>query len=45
MAEHEIVHVAIAPPDTLDANLVRSVAGVINKSPYVYVVSESGKTL
>lgn len=34
MANYEIVHIAIAPPDTLDANLVRDVAAVINKSPY-----------
>lgn len=34
MADYEIIHVAIAPPDTLDANLVKSVATVINKSPY-----------
>ncbi len=34
MADYEIVHVAIAPPDTLHANVVRSVAAVINKSPY-----------
>lgn len=34
MADYEIVHIAIAPPANLDANLVRNVATVINKSPY-----------
>ena len=34
MSDHEVVHVAIAPPATLDTNLVRSVAAIINKSPY-----------
>ncbi|MBM3142898.1 MAG: hypothetical protein FJ005_07625 [Chloroflexi bacterium] len=34
MADYEVIHVAVAPPATLDANLVKSVAAVINKSPY-----------
>jgi len=34
MADSEMIHVAAAPPANLDANLVRSVAAVINKSPY-----------
>ena len=34
MSDCEIVHVAIASPDTIDAGLVRNVAGIINKSPY-----------
>ncbi len=34
MVSHDIVHVAIAPPDTLDANLVRDVAGIIGKGAY-----------
>jgi hypothetical protein len=34
MADHEVMHIAIAPPANPDANLVRSVATVINKSPY-----------
>jgi hypothetical protein len=33
MAEHEVIHIAVAPPSNLDANLVRNVATVINKSP------------
>jgi hypothetical protein len=33
MADYEVVHIAVAPPANLDANLVRSVATVINKSP------------
>jgi hypothetical protein len=34
MADYEVMHIAIAPPANPDANLVRSVATVINKSPY-----------
>jgi hypothetical protein len=34
MADHEVMHIAVAPPANLDANLVRSVATVINKNPY-----------
>ena len=34
MADSEVTHVAIAPAPNLDADLVRSVAGVLNKSPY-----------
>ena len=34
MADYEVMHVAIAPPANPDGNLVRSVATVINKSPY-----------
>jgi len=33
MADNEVIHIAVAPPANLDANLVRSVATVINKSP------------
>jgi hypothetical protein len=33
MTNHEVIHIAVAPPANLDANLVRSVATVINKSP------------
>jgi len=33
MADYEEIHIAVAPPANLDANLVRSVATVINKSP------------
>jgi len=34
MADYEIIHIAVAPPANSDENLVRSVATVINKSPY-----------
>jgi hypothetical protein len=34
MADYEVMHIAVAPPANLDANLLRSVATVINKSPY-----------
>jgi hypothetical protein len=34
MADYEIMHIAVAPPAKLDANLVKSVATVINRSPY-----------
>jgi hypothetical protein len=33
MTDYEKIHIAVAPPANLDANLVRSVATVINKSP------------
>jgi hypothetical protein len=33
MTDFEIIHIALAPPANLDADLVRSVANVINKSP------------
>jgi hypothetical protein len=32
MTDYEVIHIAVAPPANLDANLVRSVATVINKS-------------
>ncbi len=34
MVSHDIVHIAIAPPDTLDANFVRDVAGIIGQNAY-----------
>ncbi len=34
MAEYEVMHIAVAPPGNLDADLVGSVATVISKSPY-----------
>jgi len=34
MADHEIMHIAIAPPANLDANLIGNVATVIERSPY-----------
>jgi hypothetical protein len=33
MTDSEVIHIAVDPPTNLDANLVRSVADVINKSP------------
>ena len=33
MTDHEVIHIAVAPPANLDVNLVGSVATVINKSP------------
>jgi hypothetical protein len=33
MTDYEVIHIAVEPPANLDANLVRSVATVINKSP------------
>jgi hypothetical protein len=33
MTDHEVIHIAVDPPTNLDADLVRSVANVINKSP------------
>lgn len=33
MTDHEVIHIAVAPPANLDANLVRNVATIINKSP------------
>ncbi len=34
MADEEILHIAVAPPVNLDANLVGNVSTVINKRPY-----------
>jgi len=34
MAENNIVHVAIAPLDVLEANLIKKVATIINKDLY-----------
>jgi hypothetical protein len=33
VTDYEVIHIAVAPPANLDANLVRSVATIINKSP------------
>jgi len=33
MTDYEVIYIAVDPPANLDANLVRSVATVINKSP------------
>ena len=32
MTDHEVIHIAVAPPANLDTNLVRNVATIINKS-------------
>ena len=32
MADYEVMHIPVAPPTNLDANLARSVANVINRS-------------
>jgi hypothetical protein len=34
MTDHEVIHIAVTPPASLDANLVRGVATIINKSPF-----------
>ncbi len=34
MSGHEIVHVAIAPPSALEAELINQVAAVVSKAPY-----------
>jgi hypothetical protein len=33
MTDHEVIHIAVAPPAKFDTNLVRNVATIINKSP------------
>jgi len=43
MADYEVMHIAVAPPANLDANLVKSVATVINKSPYYTRLLLAGK--
>jgi len=34
MPGHDIVHVAIAPPDSLEATLIKREAAVVNKDPW-----------
>ncbi len=43
MAEYDIVHVAIAPPDMLEANLVEKVAAIVNKDIYGIRLLLAGK--
>jgi hypothetical protein len=43
MAENEVVHVAVAPPATLDEELVKKVAAVVGKSPYETRLRLTGK--
>jgi hypothetical protein len=43
MAGHEIVHVAIAPPHTLEANLIKEVAAIVDKDLYGTRLLLSGK--
>lgn len=34
IADHDIVHVAVGPPDTLETNLIEKVAAIVNKDLY-----------
>lgn len=34
MARNDIVHIAIAPPDMLEASIVKQVAAILNKDLY-----------
>ncbi|MBM4446133.1 MAG: hypothetical protein FJ023_02110 [Chloroflexi bacterium] len=43
MAEHEVVHVAIAPPATLEEELVKKVAAIVAKNPYETRLRLTGK--
>ncbi len=43
MVANNIVHVLVAPPDTLDTNLVKEAAGILNKDPYETRLLLSGK--
>src|SRR4030042_3962001 len=43
MAEHEVVHVAIAPPATLEEELVKKVAAIVAKNLYEARLRLTGK--
>ena len=43
MAEYEVVHVAIAPPATLEEELIKKVAAIIAKNPYETRLRLAGK--
>ena len=43
MAEHEVVHVAIAPPSTLDEEMVKKAAVIVAKNPYETRLRLTGK--
>ena len=43
MAEYEVVHVAIAPPATLEEELIKKVAAIITKNPYETRLRLAGK--
>jgi hypothetical protein len=43
MAEYEVVHVAIAPPATLEEELIKKVAGIVAKNPYETRLRLAGK--
>jgi hypothetical protein len=43
MAEHEVVHVAISPPSTLDEDLVKKAAVIVAKNPYETRLRLTGK--
>jgi hypothetical protein len=43
MITHNIVHVLVAPPDTIETNLVKEIAVILNKDPYETRLILSGK--
>jgi hypothetical protein len=43
MVASDIMHVLVAPPDYIETNLVKEVAAIINKDPYVTRLLLSGK--
>ena len=43
MAEYEVVHVAIAPPATLEEELIKKVAAIVAKNPYETRLRLAGK--
>jgi hypothetical protein len=43
MVANDIVHIVVAPPDTLETNLVKDAAGILNKDPYETRLLLSGK--
>ena len=43
MAENDVVHIAIAPPATLEQELVKKVAAIVAKSPYEARLRLTGK--
>ena len=43
MVANDIVHILVAPPDTLETNLVKEAAGILKKDPYETRLLLSGK--
>ena len=43
MVINNIMHILVAPPDTLEINLVKEAAGILNKDPYETRLLLSGK--